>query len=226
MVQLLIIVSGVLMPLWMFILAGFIATALSLLVLLKFATKGTLHSTNLLLSGVVIAFAYSAVISLILTLSPVATTKPLLFWLMGDLGYSQWTIFPLMILILGISGIIRYHKELDLLARGEFFAMKCGVDVKKMNLLLLLASSLFTAMAVSMAGTVGFIGLVIPHIARLITGNDHARLIPLSAILGALVLLIADTVSRTIVAPVQLPVGVFTALLGVPTFLYLLRKNS
>lgn len=225
-VQLSIIASGLIVPFWLFMLAGFIATLLSLLFLIKISSKKGLNTNNLLLSGVVIAFAYGAIISLLLTLSPVSSTKPMLFWLMGDLSYIQSPILPIVILIIGILWAFRYHKELDLLARGEFFAQKCGVDVKEMNWVLLITSSVFTAIAVSMAGTIGFVGLVVPHISRLLVGNSHAKLIPLSAIIGALVLLIADTFSRTIVAPIQLPVGIFTALFGVPVFLYLLRKNT
>ena len=180
----------------------------------------------LLLSGVVMAFAYGAVISLVLTLSPLSSTKPMLYWLMGDLSFAAFSWYPLLILITGLLWCWKYHKELDLLARGEFFALKSGVDVKKMNLLLLLSSSLFTALAVSMAGTIGFVGLVVPHIARLIAGNAHAKLIPLSALIGAIVLLLADTLARSVVAPIQLPVGVFTALIGVPVFIFLIRKRT
>jgi iron complex transport system permease protein len=91
---------------------------------------------------------------------------------------------------------------------------------------LLLTTSVFTAIAVSMAGTIGFVGLVVPHISRILVGNSHALLIPVSALIGAIVLLIADTFARSIVAPIQLPVGIFTAFFGVPVFLYLLRKKT
>ena len=226
MVQLLLIAFGIVLPFSLFMLTGFMVTLLALLLLLLISSKKSLNSTNLLLSGVVLAFAYSAIISLILTLSPTATTKPILFWLMGDLGYSSFSLFPIIALVIGSLSIFRYHKELDLLARGEFFALKCGVNVRKTNLVLLVSASLFTAVAVSLAGTIGFVGLVIPHISRLIFGNKHAKLIPASIILGATLVLLADTLSRWLFAPTQLPVGIFTALFGVPVFLYLLRKNS
>ena len=225
-IQLIIIASGFVMPLWLFILCGFIASIFSLLLLLGISSKNGLKTNNLLLSGVVIAFAYGAIISLIISVSPTSTTKPMLFWLMGDLSFSKSSFLPLVILAVGSMWVYKYHKELDVLARGEFFAKKCGVNVKSINLSLLITSSVFTAIAVSMAGTIGFVGLVVPHIARLLVGNCHARLIPLSAILGAIVLLVADTVSRTILAPIQLPVGIFTALFGVPVFLYLMSKRS
>ena len=144
---------------------------------------------------------------------------------MGDLSFSQSALLPLIILTIGGFWVFKYRKELDVLARGEFFAKKCGVDVKSINLILLITASVFTAIAVSMAGTIGFVGLVVPHMARMLVGNCHAHLIPLSAIIGAIVLLIADTVSRSIIAPIQLPVGIFTALFGVPMFLFLMSKR-
>ena len=225
-VQLVIIASGLVLPFWLFMLAGFLAAILSLLLLILLSSKKSLNTSHLLLSGVVIAFAYGAIISLVLTLSPLSTTKPMLFWLMGDLSYSELSLLPFVLLILGTLWALKYHKELDLLARGDFFAQKCGVNVKKINFILLITTSVFTAIAVSMAGTIGFVGLVIPHISRLLVGNIHAKLIPLSAFLGAIVLLIADTFARTIVAPIQLPVGIFTAIFGVPVFLILLRKRT
>ncbi len=224
--QLAIIAAGVVLPFWLFVTIGFVAALLSLGLLLLLSSKRTLNTQNLLLSGVVIAFAYGAIISMILTLSPSASTKSMLFWLMGDLSYSSALIYPLVILVSGSIWVYAYNRELDLLARGEFFALKSGVNVQKINLIILLSTSVFTAVAVSMSGTIGFVGLVVPHLARLLVGNLHALLIPLSALIGAIVLLLADTLARTVVAPVQLPVGVFTAFFGVPVFIYLLRKRT
>lgn len=225
-IQLIIIASGLILPFWLFVLCGFFAAIISLLLLILVSSHKGINTNNLLLSGVVIAFAYGAIISLVLTLSPLASTKPMLFWLMGDLSFSHHSLFPIIALVIGSMWAFKYHKELDLLARGEFFARKSGVDVKRINLTLLLTTSVFTAIAVSMAGTIGFVGLVVPHISRLLVGNIHARLIPVSALLGAIILLIADTFARTIVAPIQLPVGIFTAIFGVPVFLFLLRKKA
>ena len=223
-VQLLIIASGIIIPFGLFVAIGFGAALLSMLLLIKLSSKKRLNTQSLLLSGVVIAFAYGAIISLILTLSPLATTKPMLFWLMGDLSFTEASFYPIILLVVGMIWAYRYHKELDLIARGEFFAQKSGVDTKKINMLLLITTSIFTALAVSMAGTIGFVGLVVPHIARMLVGNSHAKLIPISALIGAIVLLIADTIARTVVAPIQLPVGIFTALFGVPLFIVLQRK--
>jgi iron complex transport system permease protein len=225
-IQLIIIASGFILPMWLFMLSGFLAAILSLLLLLLLSSKKKLNTNNLLLSGVVTAFAYGAIISLTLTLSPMSSTKPMLFWLMGDLSHTQLSFIPITFLIIGTLWAYKYHKELDIMARGEFFAEKCGVDVKKINMVLLFSTTIFTATAVSIAGTIGFVGLVVPHISRLIIGNSHAKLIPVSAMIGAIFLLIADTFSRTIVAPLQLPVGIFTALIGVPTFIILLRTRT
>lgn len=225
-VQLAIIASGLIFPFWLFVLCGFCAALFSMVLLIKISSRKSINTNALLLSGVVIAFAYGALISLMLTLSPLSSTKPMMFWLMGDLSFSNTFLYPIVLLIVGFLWIYRYHKELDILARGEFFAQKSGVDVKKLNLILLVTTSIFTASAVSMAGTIGFVGLVVPHICRMLVGNIHAKLIPLSMIVGAIVLLVSDIFARTIVAPIQLPVGVFTALFGVPVFLFLLRKKT
>ncbi len=224
--QLAIIASGLIVPFWLFVLLGFLAAFVSLVFLIFISSKNLINTNKLLLSGVVLAFAYGALISLILTLSPLASTKPMLFWLMGDLSFSRNSFYPLILLLVGSLWAFRYRHELDILAKGEFFALKSGVDVKKMNFILLFTTSIFTAVAVSMAGTIGFVGLVVPHICRLLVGNMHAKLIPASALIGAIVLLIADTFARTIVAPIQLPVGIFTAFFGVPVFLLLLRRKA
>jgi iron complex transport system permease protein len=225
-VQLLIIASGLVLPYWLFVLCGFLAALFSMLLLIKISSQKQLNTHKILLSGVVIAFAYGAIISLILTLSPSSSTKPMLFWLMGDLSYTQSAIYPTILLFVGMFWIYQYHKELDIIARGEFFAKKSGVNVAKINVLLFVTTAIFTAVAVSMAGTIGFIGLVVPHIARIMVGNNHAKLIPMSALIGANLLLLADTLARTLVAPIQLPVGIFTAFFGVPVFIFLLNKSQ
>ena len=224
--QLMLIAFGISLPFWLFSTIGFIAALFSLLLLLVIATKKSVKTNNLLLTGVVLAFAYGALISLILTISPMASTKPMLYWLMGDLSHTSFPYFSLLVLAIGLLWAFRYHKELDILARGEFFAQKCGVNTKILNLKLLFLTSIFTAIAVSLAGTIGFIGLVVPHLARLVVGNNHKLLIILSALIGAILLLVADTLARTIVAPIQLPVGIFTALFGIPVFIFLLRKGT
>ncbi|MFW5737067.1 MAG: FecCD family ABC transporter permease, partial [Halanaerobium sp.] len=122
--------------------------------------------------------------------------------------------------------ILFYLKDLNILLLGEESAAHLGLNVERTKIILLGAASLMTASVVSVSGSIGFIGLVIPHIARMIIGPDHRRLIPLSALLGASFLLLADTAARTIMAPMELPVGIITALAGGPYFIYLLRNKS
>lgn len=224
--QLLLISSGLLLPSWLVLCVSFVFSGLSLWLLIGLNSKTSLNTQRLLLSGVVLAFAYSAIISLTLTLSPTETVKPMLFWLMGDLSYAQNLLAASLILLFGTVFVFFFHTELDILARGERFAQKSGVDVKKINLLILIVTTLFTTIAVHMAGTIGFVGLVTPHIARLLVSNSHKYLILASVILGGILVLIADTFARSAFSPMQLPVGVFTAILGVPLFLFLQWRRT
>ena len=181
---------------------------------------------GLILTGVMIASGFGAIISLLLALSPDAELRGALFWLMGDLdvdGVSTWVW-----LVLGVVGgwSLWRAPQLNLLAHGEATAHLLGVSVPRLRLQVLLLASIATAAAVSVAGAIGFIGLVVPHVCRLVLGNDQRRLLPASMLLGAAALVLADLVARTIVAPIQLPVGVVTALIGVPVFLFILSRRA
>ena len=134
-VQLAILASGFILPQWLVLLCGFLAAALSLLLLLKISYKGKLNTQKLLLSGVVIAFAYAAIISLIITLSPLSTTKPILYWLMGDLTYSSSPVIPFILLVLGVLLIFKFHKELGHTSPRRVFCRKmwCGCKKSKFN---------------------------------------------------------------------------------------------
>ncbi len=181
---------------------------------------------GLILTGVMIASGFGAIISLLLALSPDAQLRGALFWLMGDLdvdGISAWVW--LVLVVVGGWSLWR-APQLNLLAHGEATAHLLGVSVPRLRLQVLLLASLATAAAVSVAGAIGFIGLVVPHVCRLVLGNDQRRLLPASMLLGAAALVLADLVARTIVAPIQLPVGVVTALIGVPVFLFILSRRA
>jgi iron complex transport system permease protein len=181
---------------------------------------------GLILTGVMIASGFGAIISLLLALSPDAELRGALFWLMGDLdvdGVSAWVW--LVLAVVGGWSLWR-APQLNLLAHGEATAHLLGVSVPRLRLQVLLFASLATAAAVSVAGAIGFIGLVVPHVCRLVLGNDQRRLLPASMLLGAAALVLADLVARTIVAPIQLPVGVVTALIGVPVFLFILSRRA
>ena len=185
---------------------------------------GAWSSTRLLLTGVVIASGWGAIISLILALSPDNSLRSMLFWLMGDLSLAHVPIWaPLIFVVVLFTAMLR-ARSLNVLAIGETTARLLGEDTKKLVWLVYLMASLLTAAAVSIAGSVGFIGLIIPHAVRLLVGPDHRVLIPAASLFGGTFLVLADTAARTVLAPQQLPVGVITALIGVPMFLFLLHK--
>lgn len=182
--------------------------------------------TRLLLTGVVVAALWGALISFLLAVAPEHNLRGMLFWLMGDLSHGgEWRV-PLALLLLGLLLLLPFARELNLLARGEVTAGSLGVHVARLRLVTYFAASLLTAAAVTSAGSVGFIGLIVPHMLRLIAGSDHRLLLPASALLGGSLLMLADTLARSLIAPQQLPVGVLTALIGAPVFLYLLRREA
>lgn len=199
-------------------------------ILLVFAlahTEGSWSPTRLLLTGVVVASGASALVSLLLTLGDEAKLRGMLFWLMGDISnYSRVApLWTLLLLATGLSCLLARH--LNVLARGELQAQTLGLNIKHMRIGLFAASALLTAAAVTTAGSIGFVGLITPHLARLLVGADHRRLTPAAVLLGGCLLTLADTAARTLFAPRQLPVGALTALIGVPVFLGLMfRKRS
>ncbi len=187
---------------------------------------GSWTQTRLLLTGVVVAAGCGAVIALMLTLAPEQKIHGMLFWLMGDLSLVADPRTALTVLLVGILAILPVARELNLLARGAEQAAALGVAVSRLRRLVYVIASLMTAVAVTTAGSIGFVGLVVPHLVRLVIGNDQRLLLPASVLAGGSLLVLADTLARTIVAPIQLPVGVLTALIGVPVFLYLLGRRT
>lgn len=187
--------------------------------------RGGWTPLRLLLTGIVIAAGWGALISFILAISPERNLRGMVFWLMGDLSQvgSPWP--GLAVLALGLLGSLPLARSLNVLAWGELQAGALGVPVGRIRIVVYLLASLLTATAVTMAGTVAFVGLIVPHMLRLVGGHDHRLLLPASALLGGTLLVLADTVARTAFAPQQLPVGVVTALVGVPVFLYLLHRG-
>jgi len=149
----------------------------------------------------------------------------MLFWLMGDLAQVSSYTPGLLVLALGLLISLPQARSMNLLARGELQAGALGVAVAPLRLQLYLSASLLTATAVSLGGSIGFVGLVIPHMLRLVAGSDHRLLLPASVLGGGTLLVLADTLARTLFAPQQIPVGVLTAMLGVPLFLYLLQRG-
>jgi len=186
---------------------------------------GSWNPSRLLLTGVVIASGWGAMINFILSISPDKPLRGMLFWLMGDISHINPSSTSLAILIAGALISLVIARQLNILSRGELQASALGVAVKQIRMILFFLASGLTAFAVIQAGSIGFVGLVIPHMLRLMIGSDHRLLIPGSILLGGSLVLISDTLARTIIAPQQLPVGVITAFIGVPFFLYLLNKS-
>ncbi|WP_022967578.1 FecCD family ABC transporter permease [Denitrificimonas caeni] len=186
---------------------------------------GSWTASRLLLTGVVVAAGWGAVITLILALTPSYKLPGMLYWLMGDVSYARTPWPALLVLALAIAVIMPLARNLNVLARGSMQAAALGVSVRPLEWTIYLLASLLTATAVTTAGSIGFVGLIVPHMLRLVLGNDQRIILPASALAGGILLVLADTLARTVIAPEQLPVGVITALLGVPTFLYLLHRS-
>ncbi|MCK9535125.1 MAG: iron ABC transporter permease [Pseudomonas sp.] len=186
---------------------------------------GSWTASRLLLTGVVVAAGWGAVITLMLALTPSYKLPGMLYWLMGDVSYARTPWPALLVLLLAIAVVMPLARNLNVLARGPMQAAALGVSVRPLEWTIYLLASLLTATAVTTAGSIGFVGLIVPHMLRLVLGNDQRIILPASALAGGTLLVLADTLARTVIAPEQLPVGVITALLGVPTFLYLLHRS-
>ena len=186
---------------------------------------GSWTQTRLLLTGVIVAAGCGALVALMLALAPDTKLRGMLFWLMGDLAQAGSSWPPLLALAVALTLAMPFARELNLLARGLMQAQALGVAVTRLRYAIYLLASLATAASVTTAGSVGFVGLIVPHLVRLATGNDQRLLLPASVLAGGSLLVMADTLARTIIAPQQLPVGVLTALIGVPVFLFLLSRQ-
>ena len=182
--------------------------------------------TRLLLTGVVLATGWGAIISFILSIAPQAQLRSLLFWLMGDLSFAQQRWPGLLTLLLGLFVMMVKARSLNVLTLGGNQAQTLGVDVTRLQWQIYVLASLMTAMAVVQAGSIGFVGLIVPHVLRLLGLRDHRFLIPACIFAGGGLLLIADTLARSLFTDVVLPVGVLTAAIGVPVFILLLYRGT
>ena len=186
---------------------------------------GSWTQTRLLLTGVIVAAGCGALVALMLSIAPDTKLRGMLFWLMGDLAQAGSSWPPLLALAIALALAMPFARELNLLARGLMQAQALGVAVNRLRYAIYLLASLATAASVTTAGSIGFVGLIVPHLVRLATGNDQRLLLPASVLAGGSLLVLADTLARTVIAPQQLPVGVLTALIGVPVFLFLLSRQ-
>ena len=187
--------------------------------------SGSWTPARLLLTGVVLAAGFSAATTLLLALSPEHQLRGMLFWLMGDLSFAFDPARSLWLLLLLTAAAMLVARHLNVLARGELAAAIAGLPVGGFRYLVFVAASLATAIAVTSVGVIGFVGLVVPHLVRMAFGSDHRLVIPASAFAGGALLVFADTLARTILAPRQLPVGALTAAIGVPLFLFLMSRS-
>ena len=187
----------------------------------------TVPMTTLILAGVAIGALLMSVTDY-LTLLSADKVRPILQWFMGNLSGSTWDQLRIVspYVLVGLVVIFIFARPLNVMQLDEEQAQQLGVNVERTKIILLGASTLITAAAVCFVGTIGFVGIIVPHIVRLIWGPDHRLLLPLSAISGAILLILADTASRTLMAPSEIPVGVITAFLGAPFFLFLLRRTK
>jgi len=208
-------------------LLGFLGGGATLFVVYQMARiGGKVPVITLLLAGVVVSSFLSAVISVIMLFAGEAL-RGIFFWLAGGLAAKGW-LHVLIIspyFILGGALLFYYTRDLNVLLMGEEAALSLGVEVEKVKRNILLAASLVTAAAVSVSGMIGFVGLIIPHATRMIVGPDHRFLLPAAAVAGGIFLIWADIVARVILVPSEIPVGIITAFLGAPFFMYLLRKR-
>lgn len=201
----------------------------SVLVFILAGASGRVSSTKLILSGTAISALFSSMSNfLIFMQNNEKKLSSVLFWMSGSFASAKWAdVLPVFIvLIICIVIILLENRALDALLLGEEMAITIGVDVPKLKILIIIMSALVTGIMVSVSGTIGFVGLVIPHISRSLVGTAHKRMVPFSALLGAILMIWADAIARVVVAPSELPIGVVTAFIGAPFFLFLLRKSK
>ena len=209
-------------------LNGFAFAGALLAILLVFGLAhgdGSWTQTRLLLTGVMVAAGCGAMITLLLSIAPEERLRGMLFWLMGD--FSQGVNPTYALAGLAVLGLLAtpLARDLNVLIRGSDTAKALGVSVSFVRVAIYVLASMATAVSVTTAGSVGFVGLVVPHFMRMIVGNDQRVLLPTSMLAGGIFLVLADTLARVFIAPQQLPVGVVTALIGVPVFLFLLNRT-
>lgn len=213
---------------WALPLAAFIGAVGSMLLVLRIALSvgHTLDTHVMLLAGVVVSAFLVACIWLVLTFADVESVRSAIFWMLGSHAGASWRSVGILAtcLVPGTLVMLALARPLNLLSIGEPTAAHLGVEVERAKLIAFAAATLLTAASVAVSGTIGFVGLVIPHVVRLLWGADHRALLPCAALLGAAFLVGADTLARTLAGATELPIGVVTAFVGVPFFVWLLRR--
>lgn len=211
---------------WSIPIVAFVTGLASLWLVFKLANiQGKFQMETLILSGVVMQAFLGALVSFMVSLSKNVINE-IVFWLMGSLALRGWPFSLLLLpyLLLGFVLLFHHANALNLFVLGERQASHMGVNVERTKLVVLIVSTLITAAAVSITGIIGFVGLVVPHLVRLMAGPDYRLILPLSALFGGIYVLWADTLARMLLSPTEIPLGVVTAFLGAPFFAYLLNK--
>jgi iron complex transport system permease protein len=206
---------------------AFIFTVISTMVVYGLAKYKGITPETIILAGIAMMYLFDAMTSLLQYMGKAEQVQEVVFWMMGSLGRSSWEKVGIeaTVLCLALPYLLIKSWDINALGAGDETAKSLGVNVERIRVVSMLLSSLITASIISFTGTIGFIGLVSPHITRMVIGGDNRFLLPASALVGAILLLGADTLARTILAPVILPVGIMTAFLGVPFFVYLFMSR-
>ena len=213
---------------YLVVVNAFLFSLLAMVIVYGIARLRGITTETVILAGVAIGFLFSALLSLIQYLAPEQDAlHAIVFWLMGDLGAATWDsiliVFPIVVLTVAL--MVQQSWNINVLSMGEEVATSLGVNSKRILTITMVLETLATASIIAFTGVIGFVCLISPHIARMLIGSDHRFLIPCSSLIGACLLLCSDTVARLVIQPVELPVGILTALLGVPFFIYILASK-
>lgn len=208
---------------------GFLGALVAVVAVFLVAQEGgRLSPVRLVLAGVSMAFVFEAATSFLVFRADPRAAQTVLFWLLGSFGRSSWRLLllPTAVLVAGFAYLFARARSLNALALGHDTALTLGVDVARFRRSLFLVASLMVGVVVAASGAIGFVGLVLPHVVRLLVGSDHRRVLPVGALLGGAFMIWGDLLARTLVAPQEMPIGVITAFIGAPVFLVLIRRGA
>ncbi len=217
-------ISGIYLP-----LAAFMGAILSIILVYNLAKQNNkISDQSLILSGVIVSVALSAIIVFLVSISGNESIHSLTWWLWGSLQILDLRLFSIVSLIVfcGIFIVYLFSQDLNAISMGEEDALHLGINSEQVKRILILVTSLITASLVCICGIIGFVGLIIPHIMRMIAGSNHRTLIPSTCLAASIFMVLSDTLSRTMFAPFEIPIGVITAVLGAPTFIFLMKKKQ
>lgn len=208
--------------------AAFIGALCSMAMVLAIASRqGRLDSDRLLLCGIAVSFVMMALANLLLFLGDHRASSAVMFWMLGGLGLARWELLPIpsLVVVIGLALLLAMARALNALMAGEQTAVTLGLNARNVRIKVFLIASLMTGVMVSISGSIGFVGLMVPHIARRFVGAEHRRLLPVCALMGSIFLVWVDVAARTLIAPEDLPIGVATAAIGGLFFIGLMRKR-